>query len=261
VGLVVRISKIRMPDHSIVAVICLVSTLVWMPACGQVETTQTQADPIFRISPTRPLEDLRSEALEATPPEEQGDFLEPDLVELSTLDPALQLDIRYATNNNFLGVPFYRYPRAYLQRPAAQALLNAHLELRGKGLGLLIFDAYRPWFVTKMFWDATPGQYKQYVANPADGSRHNRGAAVDLTLYDLKTGQPLVMPSGYDEFREKAHSDYPGGTRPQRENRDLLREVMEKHGFSVYPYEWWHFDFRGWEQYPIQNLTFDELDE
>lgn len=256
-----RISKLGVPNRSIAPVICLVATLVWMSACGQAEPVQTQADPAFRISPTRPLEELRSEALEAAPPQESGDFREPELVELSTLDPSLQFDIRYATNNNFLGVPFYKYPRAYLQRPAAQALLRAHLELRDKGLGLLVFDAYRPWFVTKMFWDATPDQYKQYVANPENVSRHNRGAAVDLTLYDLKTGKPIPMPSGYDEFREKAHSDYPGGTPIQRENRDLLREAMEKNGFSVYRYEWWHFDFQGWEQYPIQNLTFEELDE
>ncbi len=255
------ISKLGIPNHSIAFVIYLVATLIWIPACGQPETVQTQGDPSFRITPVKPLEELRSEALESTPPRETGDFLEPDLVELSTLDPAIQFDIRYATDNNFLGVPFYKYPRAYLQRPAAQALLNAHHELRDKDLGLLIYDAYRPWFVTKMFWDATPAQYKNYVANPEDGSRHNRGAAVDLTLYDLKTGKPLVMPSGYDEFLEKAHPDYSGGTPGQRENRDLLRKVMESHGFTVYPYEWWHFDFQGWEQYPILNLTFSELEE
>ncbi len=255
------ISKLGIPNHSIAFVIHLVATLIWIPACGQPETVQTQGDPSFRITPVKPLEELRSEALESTPPNESGDFLKPDLVELSTLDPAIQFDIRYATDNNFLGVPFYKYPRAYLQRPAAQALLNVHHELRDKDLGLLIYDAYRPWFVTKMFWDATPARYKDYVANPENGSRHNRGAAVDLTLYDLKTGKPLVMPSGYDEFLEKAHPDYSGGTPEQRENRDLLREVMESHGFTVYPYEWWHFDFQGWEQYPILNLTFSELEE
>lgn len=235
--------------------------LLGSEACAQPETASEPSKAVFRITPVSPIEEIREEALRVTPPSEEGDFLETDLIELATLDPTIQFDIRYSTDNNFLGVPLYRYPRAYLQRPAAEALLKAHHDLKERGLGLLIYDAYRPWFVTKMFWDATPQQYRQYVANPANGSRHNRGAAVDLTLYDLKTGTPLSMPSDYDEFAENAHSDYSGATPEESANRKILRDVMEKHGFTVYPYEWWHFDFQGWERYRILNLTFGELDD
>src|SRR5690606_8952477 len=114
----------------------------------------------------------------------------------------------------------------------------------------------RPWFVTWMFWKATPPHLRDFVANPADGSRHNRGAAVDLTLTDLATGKPVPMPSGYDEFTERAHPDYTGGTPEERRNRDLLRQVMTANGFQVFPNEWWHFDYHDWRSYPILNLRF-----
>jgi hypothetical protein len=142
----------------------------------------------FRIMPLRPPAELREEALAADPPEEEGDFLPSDLVDLVALDPTLELDIRYATSDNFMGEVFYSSPRALLQRPAAEAVARAHDWLKERGFGLLIFDAYRPWYVTKMFWDATPGPLRGFVANPAGGSRHNRGCAVDLTLVDLATG-------------------------------------------------------------------------
>lgn len=214
----------------------------------------------FRITPVRPIEELRREALAATPPDEEGDFREPELVDLATLDETLRFDIRYATTNNFMGAVFYDEPRAFLQRPAAEALLRAHRRLREEGLGLMVFDAYRPWFVTWMFFHATPAEQKEFVADPAGGSRHNRGAAVDVTLYDLATGQPLPMPSGYDEFTPRAYPDYSGGTAEERQNRDRLRRVMETEGFSVYPAEWWHFDYRDWRRYPIMNATFDEIE-
>ena len=152
--------------------------------------------------------ELRAEALKAQPPAEHGDFLTPDLVELVKLDPTLKLDIHYASSNNFLGTPLYEEARAFLQRPAAEALVRANRKLHEQGYGLLIFDGYRPWYVTKIFWDATPPVDHIYVADPAQGSRHNRGCAVDLTIYDLKTGQALPMPSGYDEMSERAHSGF-----------------------------------------------------
>ena len=213
----------------------------------------------FRIELQRPVEELEAEALAATPPVEEGERLPADLVDLALLDPELRFDIRYAGTNNFMGAALYRQAKASLQRPAAEALLAAHRELGEQGFGLLIFDAYRPWYVTWMFWEGTPEDLREFVADPASGSRHNRGAAVDLTLYDLESGQPMEMGSGYDEFTERSYPDYPGLTAPERENRNRLRSAMEKQGFTIYPNEWWHFDYRSWSDYPILNLTFEEL--
>src|ERR1700723_4774319 len=187
----------------------------------------------FRITPLRPVEELRAKALKEQPPHEQGAFLKPDLLELVRLDPTIQLDIRYATANNFLGTPVYTQARAFLQRPAADALLRAHRELKAHGYGLIIHDGYRPWYVTKIFWDAVPTDKRIFVADPAEGSKHNRGCAVDLSLSDLKRGKEGDMPSGYDEMTERAYADYPGGTAEQRERRLLLRQAMEKQGFAV----------------------------
>ena len=211
------------------------------------------------ITPVRPVAELRSEALSATPPEETGDFREPDLVELAPLDPGIHLDIRYATANDFLGTPVYSQARAFLQRPAGKALLRVLQKLKALGYGLLIHDAYRPWYVTKIFWDATPPEGKIFVADPAQGSRHNRGCAVDLTLYDLATGKPIEMPGTYDEMSPRSFPDYPGGTSLQRWHRDLLRRAMESEGFTVYEAEWWHFDYKDWKEYPILNVPFERL--
>ncbi len=219
----------------------------------------TEAGETFQITPVRPIDELRSEALAAEPPAERGQFRPTDLVELAALDPSIQLDIRYATTNNFTGAVFYKQPRAFMQRPAAEALVHPHRQLKLDGLGLLIHDAYRPWHVTKMFWDATPAEMKDFVANPAAGSRHNRGCAVDLTLYDLATGEPIQMVAGYDEFSPRSFPTYPGGTSRQRYYRDLLRRTMETAGFTVYEYEWWHFDYRDWRKYAIGNATFEEI--
>jgi D-alanyl-D-alanine dipeptidase len=212
----------------------------------------------FHITPLRPVEELRTEALKAQPPQEEGDFRKPELVELVKLDPTIRLDIRYATTNNFLGTPVYTQARAFLQRPAAEALLRAHHELRSRGYGLIIHDGYRPWYVTKIFWDATPDDKKIFVADPAKGSVHNRGCAVDLSLYDLATGKEVKMPSGYDEMTERAYADYAGGTEGERALRELLRNAMEAQGFAVIPKEWWHFDYKDWKLYPIQNVRFED---
>ena len=214
----------------------------------------------FRITPLHPVPELRAQALKETPPREQGPFRKPDLVELVKLDPTIKLDIRYATTNNFLGTPL-RTPkaRAFLERPAAEALLRAHRELKADGYGLIIHDGYRPWYVTEIFWEATPDDKKMFVANPAEGSRHNRGCAVDLSLYDLRTGREVKMPSGYDEMTKRAYADYPGGTSEERARRALLRQAMEKQGFKVNPTEWWHFDYKDWKQYPILNVKFEDL--
>jgi CubicO group peptidase (beta-lactamase class C family)/D-alanyl-D-alanine dipeptidase len=212
-----------------------------------------------KITPVRSPMQLRKEALAATPPKETGSFRAVDLVELESLDSSIKYDIRYATSNNFMGVPFYTSAHAFMQRPAAEAVVRAAAELRKLGYGLLIHDSYRPWYVTKMFWDGTPPAQHVFVADPASGSRHNRGCAVDLTLYDLKTGAPIRMTGGYDEMTDRSYPLYSGGTSLQRWSRDLLRHAMEAQGFTVYDAEWWHFDYRDWRSYPIGNLTFEQL--
>jgi D-alanyl-D-alanine dipeptidase len=195
------------------------------------------------------------------PPKEPGPFRKPELIELTQLSPMIRLDIRYATPNNFVGRPVYTEARAFLQRPAAEALVRAQQALRDKGYGLLVFDGYRPWSVTKLFWEvATPDQRKRgFVADPAKGSKHNRGCAVDLSLYHLQTGREVEMPSAYDEFTDRAAPDYAGGTSEQRARRDLLRSAMEAEGFAVDPGEWWHFNYRDWQQYPILDIPFREI--
>jgi D-alanyl-D-alanine dipeptidase len=214
---------------------------------------------VFRIVPVRPVAELRAAALAARPPREHGDFLRSDLVDLAKLDPRIKLDIRYATTDNFLSTPVYTSARAFLQRPAAEALLRAHRELIKSGYGLLIFDAYRPWYVTRIFWDATPPDKHEFVADPAKGSRHNRGCAVDLTLYDLATGREVPMPGVYDEMSERSYPNYAGGTPAERAHRRQLRAAMEKQGFTVFQSEWWHFDYRDWPRYAIQNVPFEEI--
>lgn len=211
----------------------------------------------YRVKPPRPVDVVRAEIAPAKPPVERGEFREADLVDLATLDPSIHLDIRYATTNNFLGVPFYTTARALLQRPAAEALLKAHKALAKEGYGLLIHDAYRPWHVTKLFWEATPESAHGFVANPAKGSKHNRGCAVDLTFYELSTGKAAVMVGGYDEFSPRSYPDYPGGTSLQRWQRELLRRTMEAEGFTVNQFEWWHFDFKDWAKYPILDVPFE----
>lgn len=202
---------------------------------------------------------LRRRALAATPPVEPAPRRASDLVALTSVDPTIKLDIRYATADNFMGIVLYERPAAYMQRPAAEAVGRTSRSLRSKGYGLMIHDAYRPWFVTWMFWEATPPEDHQFVADPAHGSRHNRGAAVDLTLYSLATGKAVEMPGRYDELSHRSYPDYIGGTTRQRWLRDLLRAEMEKQGFTVYAQEWWHFDYAGWSDWGVGNRTFTEL--
>ena len=195
----------------------------------------------------------------AGPPQEAGTFRVPDLVELSTLDPTIRLDVRYATPGNFTGRAVYPEARVFLQRPAAEALVRVQRALREKGYGLLVFDGYRPWRITKLFWDITPSEKRTFVADPAKGSKHNRGCAVDLSLAELASGKEVVMPGAYDEMTERSYPTYAGGTPAQREARDLLRAAMEREGFFVYAYEWWHFDFKDWRTYSILDVPFSEI--
>jgi D-alanyl-D-alanine dipeptidase len=193
------------------------------------------------------------------PPHEKGAFKKGELVEIVKMDTSIHLDIRYATGNNFAGRPVYNQARAFLQKPAAEALVRVNNELKDLGYGLTVFDGYRPWSVTKLFWDITPEENKKFVANPKNGSRHNRGCAVDLTLYELATGKEVAMPGDYDEMSERSYPDYTGGTTEQRRLRDLLRSKMEANGFTVYNVEWWHFDYGDWKSYRIENISFEDI--
>ncbi len=180
------------------------------------------------------------------------------MIELIKLDATIKLDIRYATDNNFVGKKVYPEARAFLQRPAAEAVVRVHKKLAADGLGLVIYDGYRPWAITKLFWEVTPEDKRKFVANPERGSKHNRGCAIDLSIFDLKTGKLVPMPSDYDEFTERASPDYAGGTDEERRNRDLLRKLMEAEGFTVNANEWWHFDYKDWESYAIYDISFEE---
>lgn len=180
------------------------------------------------------------------------------LVNLQEFVPGLKLDIRYATSNNFTGEKIYNLPRAYARRPVAQALKKVQAELKKQGLGIKIFDAYRPYKATVKFYEV----YKDttYVASPYKGSRHNRGCALDLTLVELKTGKELAMPTGYDSFKKEAWPSTPVKDPVVRKNRDTLIGIMQKHGFKVNGSEWWHYDFRGWSKYEILDIDFEELE-
>jgi zinc D-Ala-D-Ala dipeptidase len=226
---------------------------------GPARDAGADAGGVFHVTPVRPVAELLPLARAAQPPVETGEFHPADLVELTTLDPTFRLDIRYATTRNLFGTPVYTQARAFLQRPAAEALVRVERSLAAQGYGLLIYDAYRPWYVTKVFWDAMPPELHRFVADPAEGSRHNRGCAVDLTLYDLRTGRPVPMPSLYDETSERAYPTYTGGTAEERRMRELLRRHMEAQGFSVYEFEWWHYDYRGWKSYRIENVRFEDI--
>ena len=183
----------------------------------------------------------------------------PDLVEIVRLDPTIRLDIRYATDRNFAGRALYTEARAFLQRPVAASLVRANKALQDEGYGLLVFDAYRPLSVTQLFWEVVPKDKRRFVANPRQGSMHNRGCAVDLSLYALDTGREIEMPSAYDEMTARASPDYKGGTPVARAQRDRLRRAMEQEGFAVNRGEWWHFDHRDCPLYDLLDVPFDQV--
>ena len=215
-----------------------------------------QDKPPVRLAPASSTSLL---ALGQGPPVDPAASRRADLVELVKLDPTIKLDIRYAGTNNFLGKPVYKESRAFLQRPAAEAVVRAHRALASHGYGLLIHDGYRPWAITKLFWDMTSGKQREFVADPKSGSKHNRGAAVDLTMYEVKTGKAVQMPGDYDEMTERSHPDYTGGPADARARRDLLRKVMEAEGFTVEPNEWWHYNYKDWREYPILDIPFSAI--
>ncbi|UYQ91527.1 M15 family metallopeptidase [Chitinophaga horti] len=181
------------------------------------------------------------------------------MVNLETLIPGIKKDIRYATANNFTKQQLYRQALVFLRLPVAKALLEAQRELNRLGYGFKIFDGYRPYEVTEKMWAIVPDD--RYAANPANGSGHNRGAAVDLTLIYLETGKEVVMPTDFDDFTEKAYHNYPLKDSAVAANRGLLKTIMEKHGFTALETEWWHYFFRDHKKYPLMDIRFEELDK
>jgi D-alanyl-D-alanine dipeptidase len=179
-----------------------------------------------------------------------------DLVDVKTIVPGVMLDIRYATTNNFTGQQLYSVARCCLRREAAERLCEVQAELRAQGLGLKIFDGYRPLSVQKKMWAIYP--HPGFVADPAKGSRHNRGAAVDLTLIKLD-GSEVPMPTPFDDFTERAHRGYRDLPSDAIHNRELLERVMTKHGFTGLPTEWWHFDLNNWREYPIMDVDYSRI--
>lgn len=220
-------------------ILLVLLALAWRPVSGQYK---------YGLIPTAYNAYIKS--LEGHP--------EKELIDLEEYIPGLVLDIRYATANNFTGERIYEEAKAYARKPVAQALKTIQAELNEQGLGIKIFDAYRPYKATVKFYEV----YRDttYVASPYRGSRHNRGCALDLTLVDLKTRAELRMPTGYDSFSKQAWPSTPVHDREIRENRQRLIHVMEKHGFRVNASEWWHFDFRGWNKFEVLDIDFEELE-
>jgi zinc D-Ala-D-Ala dipeptidase len=181
------------------------------------------------------------------------------MVELKTLMPNLKYDLRYATTNNFMHRMMYpeNTTVTFLRLPAAMALQRVEQEFNGKGLGLKIFDAYRPYSVTVKFWELIKDE--RYVANPAKGSGHNRGIAVDLTIINLKTGEELNMGTGFDNFTDTAHQTFTSLPETILQNRNLLRTTMEKYGFVALETEWWHYFLANGDRFEVLNIDFKKL--
>ena len=218
-----------------------------------------KSDETFYITPIKEISELRKISKNSYPPALDSLDSHKKLIDLKKLDDEFQLDIRYASTNNFMRSKFYKNERAFFNMSAADRLIEAKNDLKELGYGIIIYDAYRPWFVTKMFWEGTPENLKHFVANPENGSSHNKGCAIDIGLYDIETGESIDMISGYDEFTERAYPNYMGGSKKQRDIRDILIQVMERNDFTVYEYEWWHFNYNKCDS-GIMNYSFSDLD-
>lgn len=183
--------------------------------------------------------------------------LENELLDMRILMPEAKFDVTYAGENNFLKRKIYPTADLFMRAPAARALVNVSKRLKNLGFGLLLFDGYRPYSVTELFYEEIGDT--TFVADPRKGSKHNRGMAIDLTMTDLKTGQPVLMPSGYDEASERAYHDYIGGNPEALKNRKILRDAMEAEEFQIFKYEWWHYDFKGWERCMTYDLWHQDI--
>jgi D-alanyl-D-alanine dipeptidase len=224
--------------------------LLAVPACGSSESgTQSGAEIPENEYGLEVIDDkdLYLQTVEEDPSKE--------LVDLEEEISGIRLDVRYATEDNFVGEQLYPVAKAVLRKPAAESLSEAQEDLNERGLELEVFDGYRPYSVTERIWE--PYQDPDFVADPAEGSRHNRGCAVDVTLVDSASGEELLMPTDYDDFTEKAAHDYGNLSEEAIRNRDLLREVMEGHGFTALETEWWHYDCQDWERFEVMNLPLE----
>ncbi len=182
-----------------------------------------------------------------------------EFIEITDAAPGIVLDIRYAANNNFTGQKVYGQAKAYARKPVALALMRIQKELEKEGLGLKVYDAYRPYAATLKFYEVYPDT--NYVAAPWHGSRHNRGFAVDVSLVDITNGTEVEMPTAFDDFSENAAPTSRNASAEAAKNRDKLIKIMNKYGFSVHPNEWWHYDMKGWENYKITDLSFEDLEK
>lgn len=178
---------------------------------------------------------------------------------LKEVAPSVEIDLVYATTMNVFGNSFYKTSEAYLRKPVAEALELAAKSMREQGFQLVLLDGYRPWSVTKEMWEMAPEKLKAFVAHPDRGSRHNRGAAVDVSLKFLNSDRWAPMPSLFDEFSDRAHTDYVSNDPQEMQNREILKSGMISHGFIPLSIEWWHFDFPGWETQALSDLTFTEI--
>ena len=179
------------------------------------------------------------------------------LVEIKKYIPGIVLDIRYATTNNFTHHQMYKEAKAFARLPVVLALRDVEADLKTRGLGIKIYDAYRPYAITVKFYEVAHDT--NFVADPRKGSKHNRGCAIDMSLIDLKTGKELDMPTGFDSFSREAAANYPDLPKQEIANRELLKSIMSAHGFKVVPGEWWHYDFNGWAKYPLLDIPFSEI--
>ncbi|RPD51287.1 peptidase M15 [Paracnuella aquatica] len=180
------------------------------------------------------------------------------MVALDKFVPGIIIELQYATAKNFTGVQLYPPAKTtFVRLPVARALAAVQQQLATMGLGLKVWDAYRPHSTTKEMWDLIKDE--RYVANPAKGSGHNRGIAVDVTLIDLRSGEELDMGTPFDHFTEAAHHNYKGLTAAQQEARTLLKNVMEQNGFRALATEWWHYSWPDGAKYEVLDLSFNQL--
>ncbi|MBS0624956.1 MAG: D-alanyl-D-alanine dipeptidase [Verrucomicrobia bacterium] len=177
-------------------------------------------------------------------------------IDLTAFCPDILIELVYATEKNFTGKKIYPTSRCFLQKVCAERLKKVQKKLVKGGLSLKVLDAYRPLSVQKIFWNILPDP--RYVADPAVGSKHNRGCAVDVTLVD-KRGNELLMPTLFDDFTEKAHRNWMGGSKEALKNRQILEEAMVAEGFIPFPTEWWHFDDPDWKNYPVSDFSLEEI--
>ncbi|GAA6617596.1 M15 family metallopeptidase [Scytonema sp. NUACC26] len=235
-----------MSDRWLKFLVLMTYTLYFSVACHPIKSLQTTKPSVPPASP--PMQ--RS----LTPQKTSQNLKDDQLVDIQVINKNILLDIRYATSNNFLKKKLYPSARCVLRAAVAKRLSQVQASLQEQKLNLKVYDCYRPLSIQKQMWKVLPDE--RYVANPTKGSRHNRGAAVDLRLVDA-TGKELQMPSAFDDFTVAAHRNYSGGSAQARNNRTLLENAMAKHGFIGLTTEWWHFDALGWEKFPAIDVPFN----